>query len=1285
MGNFFVLIYEVLSKFKRLVIFLLFFIFLGSLYLISSLKQEEDIAKMMPTDNKVERLNEVFNSSKFLDKLIVSISFKDSSLYVENDLAEYAQMFCDSVNQKLYPNYISEQAGALPEDFFDEIYSKFYENLPFFLDAADYEILEENTKDSAIYSTLQKNYRNLISPAGLVSKKFILKDPLSITPLALKKLASIQLDDNYQLLDGWIFTKDKKNILLFLKPSFPSNETQNNAFLLEELNQIISKNVFDSENKVQIIYYGASAVAVGNASQIKQDIILTVSIAMVILLVFITLFFRRITSLLVIMMPVVFGAALSLAFISYTQGSISTIALAVGSVLLGITIDFSLHTLTHFRSVGNTKKVIIDIATPVVVSALTTSSAFLCLYFVRSEALNELGLFAAISVFSAAMFCLIVFPLLINPKKWHVQENDNRLKFNFLDKISHVSFDKNKSLIFLVLGITVLMLFFYAKVEVEQDMMKMNYMSDELTVAENEINKVNNYALKSVYLISTGKTLNQALIGTENVKNQLRKLKEEGIINNYSTPTDLLLSDAIQKQKIAQWETFWSPERKDLVKTAINKYGDELKFKTTAFQSFFDLLDHSFETYPVDNLNELQQLYLSDLVSVDDSAARVITQIKVNAENKHLIYAAFENNQDVVVLDKQYITEKFLSILKEDFGKLVSLSLLAVFVILLLAYGRIEMVIITMIPMAISWLWTLGIMGMFDIKFNIFNIIISTFIFGLGVDYSVFISRGLIQDYAKGEKNLSSYKKSILLSAFTTLIGIGVLIFAKHPSLQSIALMSIIGIINVVIISFTIQPLIFNWMFTSRKEKGNVPMTFFNFINSLTIFLIFIVGALFMTIVGVIFLIPPYKNQEKRKLFYHYLLMYICKLVIYIPINVKKRIIRINEEDFSKPCVIIANHQSHIDIPLILMLHPKIIVLVNDWVWNNPYYGVVVKLADFYPVSSGFEGGLDKLKEKVKQGYSVLVFPEGSRQADCEIQRFHKGAFVLAQELHLDILPVIIHGAGHCMTKGDNHLKSGQISLKILPRILASDLSYGQVARKRAKEIGDYFKNEFDTLKSELETTDYFRGNLLKNYLFKGPTNYWYVFIKTALENNYSYFNQIIPKEASIVDIGCGMGYFSYMMFFTSSKRTILGIDYDESKIAIANNCPSKRPQVNFLAGNALEMNLPNADVFTLLDILHYLPKEQQISLLIKAIKSLNPNGVIIVRDADASMKNKTFGTKMTEWFSTKFFQFNKTEHDLTFISRDIIIQTVEQENMQVEIIDETKITSNIIYLIRHI
>ena len=108
--------------------------------------------------------------------------------------------------------------------------------------------------------------------------------------------------------------------------------------------------------------------------------------------------------------------------------------------------------------------------------------------------------------------------------------------------------------------------------------------------------------------------------------------------------------------------------------------------------------------------------------------------------------------------------------------------------------------------------------------------------------------------------------------------------------------------------------------------------------------------------------------------------------VLYTNPFIRKRLIKNPTENFEKPVIIIANHTSFLDTLAIAMVTHKIVFLVNDWVYNSPIFGKLVRALGFYPVSQGIEGSLDKLKEKVKQGYSLVVFPEAERSYTNEVR-----------------------------------------------------------------------------------------------------------------------------------------------------------------------------------------------------------------------------------------------------------------------------------------------------------
>jgi predicted RND superfamily exporter protein len=111
---------------------------------------------------------------------------------------------------------------------------------------------------------------------------------------------------------------------------------------------------------------------------------------------------------------------------------------------------------------------------PIVMSSITTASAFMCLMFVSSETLHELGLFAALSVITAALFSLIVLPhLLKTPKYKRKQGNDFKNK-TFLEKFTSYRFDKNYILISIIVILSIVFLFTSKYVGFESDMEKMS-------------------------------------------------------------------------------------------------------------------------------------------------------------------------------------------------------------------------------------------------------------------------------------------------------------------------------------------------------------------------------------------------------------------------------------------------------------------------------------------------------------------------------------------------------------------------------------------------------------------------------------------------------------------------------------------------------------------------------------------------------------------------------------------------------------------------------------------
>ena len=204
-------------------------------------------------------------------------------------------------------------------------------------------------------------------------------------------------------------------------------------------------------------------------------------------------------------------------------------------------------------------------------------------------------------------------------------------------------------------------------------------------------------------------------------------------------------------------------------------------------------------------------------------------------------------------------------------------------------------------------------------------------------------------------------------------------------------------------------------------------------------FCFFLVAALYLTVLGFVLLTLGGKTA-KHKETYHRILQRVAKFVIHHVPGTTYSYVNDSHESFATPAMIVSNHQSHLDLMGVMMMTPKLIILTENWVWHNPFYGIIIRYADFFPMTDT-EQMMDDLSLKIKEGYSVVIFPEGTRSATCRIQRFHRGAFYLAEKLNLDIIPVFIKGFGKVLPKTSFHLHPGHMSLEVWPRMKRQDIA----------------------------------------------------------------------------------------------------------------------------------------------------------------------------------------------------------------------------------------------------
>jgi 1-acyl-sn-glycerol-3-phosphate acyltransferase len=1176
----------------------------------------EDISSFLPNNADNKRINEAYQHIGAANKIIVRFEICDMrqemgdnvasrTSHIENPdlLTDAATRFAEILQQSDSAGHIKDLMCEIDNEKISEVANFITQNLPFFLEEADYARIDSLIQPQNIESQLKADKELLMSPMGGFVREVILRDPLHFSQNALKNLEIFKQNDNYNTDNGFIFNK-KGECIVTITSNYPVSETANNKLLANEIYSAVRQTVGEFNGEVKIVPFGAALVSITNAEQIKNDSIFAVSIALILILALLFYFFRNLKSLFYIAVSVLFGALFSLGVMVIFNPTVSIIAIGISSIIFGIAINYPLHFLAHNQHATDTRRTLREIVNPLLIGNITTVGAFLSLLFISSPAMHDLGLFSALLLVGTIVFVLIFLPQMIDMRfaicDLRQGTSDARQsqiayrKSHVFSRLAEFSPEKNKFIVLIFLVFTVVLFFFSFGTKFETNLQSINYMTDEQRTEMNKLIAENQGKGKTLYVVAEGITFEGALwYNNYVVVPMVENLAKDSLIIGYSGIGKYFLPSQIASGKIGLWTDFWK-NKKDKFINDFNEIAQKQSFNKNVFDDFIDILnaeygENQLDAYCYDNkLNDIAENYISK--TEDNNFIYTIVQCKPEQiENiKAKINSQLYEDDSVFTFDDTSIATKMVNALSDDFNNVLYICAFIVFVFLFFSFGKIELAILTFIPMAVGWVWILGLMNIFDLKFNIVNIILATFIFGQGDDYTIFVTEGLMYEYTYRKKMLASFKNSIILSATILFIAIGMLIFAKHPAMRSLAQLTIVGMVSVVACAYLFPPLIFRFLTTKKGKVREVPWTLKRFAYSCYAFFFFLMGSLITTIYGFILFgicnmgygicdlryatnckskIPSRKSHiEHRKSQFHKHLQWFSEFVIKRVPGTKFRYENLSNETFEKPAVIISNHQSHLDLMCLLMLTPKLIILTNDWVWRNPFYGKIIRYAEFYPVSNGIENAIPQLEDAVSRGYSIVIFPEGTRSMDCSIGRFHRGAFFLAEKLGLDIVPVFLHGVGQVLPKNDFLLREGQITVQVRERI-APDKTIDYAAR--TKQIRKYYTETFAEISKEIETPDYFKSFVLHNYMYKG-VEVWrgakaemrlamcdkrYEICDMRQATNDVQQSHIAHRTSHIVIKNNGYGIQSLMFALANKNTQVIAIEEDEEKVAIARNC----------------------------------------------------------------------------------------------------------------------------------
>ncbi|QUI22387.1 MMPL family transporter [Vallitalea pronyensis] len=655
---------------------------------------------------------------------------------------------------------------------------------------------------------------------------------------------------------------DGKAVIVTVQPNFDIMDMEQVVPGVNTIEETIK--AIDANHKdVRVRATGMHVVVRDEMASIESDSLLTTLLSILLILAILYFAFRSFLAPIITFIPLVLGIIWAVGLTKLTIGRLNMMTAFSAAMLLGLGIDYAIHlysSYTEKRAYGLEKQEAIKGAISItglgiITGALTTAVAFLALNISSLEILQELGTIMGTGILTTLIAVFWVLPaiIMINKEKPH---KVSKIKGQY-HWIGHIAVKVNQVKVPVIIGLLLLTSFMAYKAKnvtfdtnlmhlepeglesialMEHLVEQYDMSTDSFSIEVSELADV--YELHEAYEQVNG-VAKVSSIADIVPKEMQQHTKLEAIdktrtmlsqqVPHRSIPHGTLIDQLENiKKKIASYEKSWSTTGyrnltegdfvtmattiDDLIKTL--KYAPKTNVDQLS-EEFYNLYKaighHMLVTEPL-TVEGLPQDLKKQFVSEDGSMylLTIYPDFSIwdhlDSEKGNTFFKAL-TDIDATITG----TPIFMRVLYQSASDEMALTGVVVFAILFLIlflhFRHIKYTLLAFLPLMFTMVYTVGMMVLIDLPFNVLNFLSILLLIGIGIDDGVHI----LHHYKSGERNIfklfSSVGRAILLTTITTMCGFGSLMFSSYVGIASLGKVLFIGVSLAFILTVVVLPL----------------------------------------------------------------------------------------------------------------------------------------------------------------------------------------------------------------------------------------------------------------------------------------------------------------------------------------------------------------------------------------------------------------------------------------------------------------------------------------------
>jgi uncharacterized protein len=695
---------------------------------------------------------------------------------------------------------------------------------------------------TSVKDGFRRNINRLFLTQNPYLQKRILEDPLElgrfVADSMTRRVGSLSLGDMYLL----VASPDSTTYLIQITPDFPSADLVRGKALIDLLQTTIPARISELKQKFsqkegkpkEINWFLTGKTEFHRESdQIfdnETNTILLFSLVMVVGLLIAV--YRSFWAGLVLFIPIAAGVGPNYGLIYLTYNEVNPVVMGASGVLFGLGTDYGVHLWGSFRAeidkglspVEAIVRVYEHTGPPVLMGALTSILAFLCLCLSHQPAMGQFGYVGASGLILTLASTLFLFPALAKIMSGLKRDRYPRMRVSFKSFsglfIRHPKIIVLGSVI-LVVGCSILAL----RIAVEKDLFRVFLARnmDSMTVSETISRKFHSNFTQPTLLSFDTDDLQKGLFVQRRLDDILEKLmSSDGQIASFDSISYLMSPESVRLQNselLSGIASKW-PQLKQEFKDEVERSDlsvSAAKEMEHSFDSTGEIVSEIASLGPEGPEADFTELERSWYLAKIKGKYRFLTHIRYSSAvtdvgalgnaDRRILEAVKDLPVKIDISGPRQAMQALLSTMMSDLVTLCLYVLAAVVIFFFILFGHPLGVFLSLIPMLGAFSVTLGAMGALGMGLPFSIVGVAPLIFGLGMDNGVHVVMGAMHEGNSSViEAMQHVTRPIIFTSLTNVMGFVAMLTSKHYSMEFLGWAVVIGMISAVAFTLTTLP-----------------------------------------------------------------------------------------------------------------------------------------------------------------------------------------------------------------------------------------------------------------------------------------------------------------------------------------------------------------------------------------------------------------------------------------------------------------------------------------------